>query len=73
MVLVVCGGLQAVWITATLPYIVLIILLIKGITLPGSLEGIKYYLKPNWKRLLDPDVRLTHDLRYYSNPPRPSY
>jgi hypothetical protein len=47
---------QAVWITATLPYLVLLILLIRGVTLPGSSNGIKYYLKPQWHKLLDPEV-----------------
>ncbi|ELU16974.1 hypothetical protein CAPTEDRAFT_180018 [Capitella teleta] len=47
---------KAVWITATLPYVVLIILLIRGVTLPGSSSGIKYYLKPEWKKLKDPQI-----------------
>ena len=47
---------QAVWITATLPYIVLFILLIRGVTLPGSYEGIKYYLTPRWEMLLTSKV-----------------
>ena len=48
--------LQAVWITATLPYIVLFILLIRGVTLPGSLTGILFYLTPRWDRLTVPRV-----------------
>ncbi|XP_074640603.1 sodium-dependent serotonin transporter-like [Tubulanus polymorphus] len=43
---------KAVWITATAPYIILLILLVRGVTLPGALEGIIYYLKPQWHRLL---------------------
>ncbi|KAK6638197.1 hypothetical protein RUM44_008625 [Polyplax serrata] len=39
---------KVVWFTALFPYAVLLILLIRGITLPGSLEGIKYYLSPNF-------------------------
>lgn len=41
---------QAVYITSTLPYFVLTIFLIRGLTLKGSTEGIKY--------LFTPDVRL---------------
>ncbi|RWS07147.1 sodium-dependent serotonin transporter-like protein, partial [Dinothrombium tinctorium] len=47
---------KAVWITATMPYFVLTILLIRGITLNGSLVGIKYYLYPQWDKLLSLDV-----------------
>lgn len=47
---------KAVWITATVPYVVLIILLIRGCTLPGSVEGIKYYITPVWGKLLNEQV-----------------
>lgn len=42
---------KAVWFTAIMPYIVLIILLGRGITLPGSGDGIMYYLTPQWHKL----------------------
>ncbi|XP_013384066.1 sodium-dependent dopamine transporter isoform X2 [Lingula anatina] len=38
---------KVVWFTAVFPYVVLLILLIRGLTLPGSVDGIMYYLKPN--------------------------
>ncbi|XP_071785464.1 sodium-dependent noradrenaline transporter-like [Asterias amurensis] len=47
---------KVVWVTATLPYIVLTILLIHGCTLPGSLKGIEYYLRPDFSRLLAAQV-----------------
>ncbi|KAK4469295.1 hypothetical protein MN116_006861 [Schistosoma mekongi] len=47
---------KAVWITATLPYVILTILLIRGLTLEGSLTGIKYYLTPNFSSLLSISV-----------------
>ncbi|XP_070575280.1 sodium-dependent noradrenaline transporter-like isoform X2 [Ptychodera flava] len=47
---------KVVWVTATMPYVVVTILLIRGCTLPGSLIGIKYYLTPDFSRLLDAEV-----------------
>ena len=29
------------------------VILIKGLTLPGSLDGVIFYLKPHWSALLD--------------------
>uniref|UniRef100_A0A8C5T244 Sodium-dependent serotonin transporter n=1 Tax=Laticauda laticaudata TaxID=8630 RepID=A0A8C5T244_LATLA len=42
---------KVVWVTATLPYIVLLILLIRGATLPGAWRGIVFYLQPDWQKL----------------------
>uniref|UniRef100_A0A336LLZ3 Transporter n=1 Tax=Culicoides sonorensis TaxID=179676 RepID=A0A336LLZ3_CULSO len=42
---------KAVWVTAIMPYIVLFILLGRGVTLPGSGDGIMYYLTPQWHKL----------------------
>ncbi|KAL3070268.1 hypothetical protein niasHS_016095 [Heterodera schachtii] len=47
---------KIVWVTATAPYIVLSILLIRGLTLPGASKGIYYYLMPNFDKLLEPTV-----------------
>ncbi|KAL3310899.1 Sodium-dependent serotonin transporter, partial [Cichlidogyrus casuarinus] len=47
---------KAVWVTATVPYLILFILLVQGLTLEGSLEGIKYYLKPDFQALLKTSV-----------------
>ena len=35
----------------------LIILLVRGLTLPGSVNGIIYYITPQWDRLADGRVR----------------
>ncbi|PIK39735.1 putative sodium-dependent serotonin transporter [Apostichopus japonicus] len=50
------GSGKVVWVTATLPYICLLVLLIRGITLEGASDGIIYYLKPRWELLLDAGV-----------------
>lgn len=47
---------QVVWVTATMPYVILAILLIRGIMLPGSTEGVKYFIIPRPDRLLDAQV-----------------
>lgn len=39
--------LQAVYVTSTLPYLVLTIFLIRGLTLKGSTNGIVYLFTPN--------------------------
>ncbi|CAK9304344.1 unnamed protein product [Gordionus sp. m RMFG-2023] len=47
---------KVVYVTATLPYFILTILLVKGVTLEGSMEGISYFLYPEFKKLLNPTV-----------------
>ncbi|KAG2469695.1 SC6A2 protein, partial [Polypterus senegalus] len=42
---------KVVYITATMPYVVLLVLLIRGITLPGAIDGIKAYLHVNFHQL----------------------
>ncbi|CAG5120902.1 unnamed protein product, partial [Candidula unifasciata] len=50
---------KAVYFTAFFPYLVLTILLVRGVSLPGSANGIAYYLTPQWEQLLD--VRVWKD------------
>lgn len=47
---------QVVYFTATFPYLMLIVLLIRGLTLPGAAIGIRFYLYPDLGRLSDPQV-----------------
>ncbi|KAK1882786.1 Sodium-dependent proline transporter [Dissostichus eleginoides] len=47
---------KVVYVTATFPYFVLIVLIIRGATLEGSLQGIAFYLTPDWSRLANAQV-----------------
>lgn len=47
---------KASYFLAIFPYVIMFILLIRSVTLPGSLNGIKYFLTPQWDQLLNPKV-----------------
>ncbi|XP_056449519.1 sodium-dependent proline transporter isoform X1 [Gadus chalcogrammus] len=47
---------KVVYVTATFPYFVLLVLIIKGATLEGSLQGVAFYLTPDWSRLASAQV-----------------
>ncbi|XP_076862785.1 sodium-dependent neutral amino acid transporter B(0)AT1-like [Brachyhypopomus gauderio] len=49
---------KAVYITSTLPYIVLTIFLIRGLTLKGSMNGIKFLFTPDVNELMNPSTWL---------------
>ncbi|KAM9565444.1 sodium- and chloride-dependent taurine transporter-like [Guaruba guarouba] len=47
---------KVVYFTATFPYLVILILIIRGATLDGSLDGVRFYLSPDWSRLQSAQV-----------------
>lgn len=47
---------KIVYFTATFPYFILSALLIRALTLDGSLDGMKFYISPQWDLLLKPGV-----------------
>lgn len=47
---------KASYVLAIFPYFVLSILLARALSLPGSMNGIKYFLTPQWDKILDPKV-----------------
>uniref|UniRef100_A0A8C6XXT7 Transporter n=1 Tax=Naja naja TaxID=35670 RepID=A0A8C6XXT7_NAJNA len=42
---------KIVYFTATFPYVVIVVLVIRGATLEGSIEGVYFYLSADWSRL----------------------
>lgn len=49
---------KVVYVTATFPYIVLIIFFFRGITLKGCADGLRHLFTPKWHTILDPVVWL---------------
>ncbi|XP_059145866.1 sodium- and chloride-dependent creatine transporter 1-like [Physella acuta] len=43
---------KVVYVTATLPYILITVLIIKGATLPGAVDGVLFYIWPDFSKLL---------------------
>lgn len=48
-----------IYFTALFPYVVLVILLVRGLTLDGYMEGVKFYVIPKWNMLLKPQVYIS--------------
>ena len=47
---------QVVYVTATAPYVLLTVLLIRGLTLDGAMDGVMWYITPDFTRLAEPQV-----------------
>ncbi|XP_015039320.2 sodium-dependent nutrient amino acid transporter 1 isoform X2 [Drosophila pseudoobscura] len=47
---------KAAYFLGVFPYVVLLVLLFRALTLPGAMDGIIYFFKPQWRQLLDPLV-----------------
>jgi len=45
---------KIVWLTVPLPWLMLLILTVRGLTLEGSMQGLAYYLDPVWSELAKP-------------------
>jgi len=48
-------GKVVMW-TVPLPWIMLLILTIRGLTLEGAAQGLNFYLDPDWGKLADPET-----------------
>ena len=47
---------KVVYVTATLPYVLIIAFLVRALTLPGSDLGLQYLFQPKWAQLLEAKV-----------------
>ncbi len=45
---------KIVWLTVPIPWFLLLVLTIRGLTLEGSVSGLAYYLTPTWSELAKP-------------------
>ena len=48
---------KASYFLALFPYVIMITLLIRAVTLEGAVDGIIFFIKPQWGELLNPKVR----------------
>ncbi|XP_048253319.1 sodium-dependent proline transporter-like [Haliotis rufescens] len=49
---------KVVYVTALMPYFLLLVLLVRSCTMPGAVDGILFYLTPNFNLLQHPQVWL---------------
>ncbi|MFI4911985.1 MAG: sodium-dependent transporter [Sedimentisphaeraceae bacterium JB056] len=45
---------KIVWFTVPIPWLLLLVLTVRGLTLEGSVSGLAYYLTPTWSELAKP-------------------
>jgi len=44
--------LQVMYVASTIPYLFLLILLVRGMFLPGAIAGLRYFWIPRWNDLM---------------------
>jgi solute carrier family 6 (neurotransmitter transporter, glycine) member 5/9 len=47
---------KASYFLAIFPYVIILVLLIRASTLPGAIDGIIFFLNPQWDQILKPKV-----------------
>lgn len=55
-------SLQVVYFTATFPYVIILILLIRGVTLEGARDGVEFFIgsQSNMTKLMEAQVRTNY-------------
>ena len=51
---------KVAYFTSIFPYVLLTIILVRGATLPGAIDGINFYMIPDFNRLADATVSKNH-------------
>lgn len=63
------GGIKtsgkAVYVTALLPYICLLVLIVQCLSLDGSIDGLKYYITPEFDKIFDIKVWLAASIQVF--------
>jgi len=49
---------KVVYFTVIIPWLLLVVFIIRGVTLPGAVEGLNFYLTPDFAKLKEPQVWL---------------
>ena len=47
---------KVVYLTATLPILLLVAFTVRGLSLPGSTEGLRFFFSPDWQKVMEPQV-----------------
>lgn len=53
---------KASYFLALFPYVVMIALLVRGATLPGAVDGILFFITPQWDQLANVKVRIIMEM-----------
>lgn len=49
---------KVIYVTATLPYVFILVFIVRAALLPGSMDGVMYYITPDFSRLRDGQIWL---------------